>query len=317
MPIALVTGVAGFIGSNLAETLLSRGYTVRGIDNLSTGKKRNLSGFRDHENFHYHEGDIRNRQLMDQLSSDVEYVFHQAAIASVPESIEDPVTTTDVNATGTATVLQTAAENDVETVVVASSAAVYGSGGELPKTEQMVPSPESPYASSKRYSEELAQQFSRYNDLNTVALRYFNVYGPRQDIESDYAAVIPIFITQMLRGERPTIYGDGNQTRDFVHVDSVVEANIRAAQKDVTGEVINVATGEPVSVNDLVDTLNGILGTSIEPEYADPRPGDVKHSYADVSKAREVLDLDEIIEFQTGLQRTIDYYRPGAESSAE
>lgn len=309
MPVALVTGVAGFIGSNLAEELLRRGYEVRGIDDFSTGKKRNIQPYRKDDDFTFHEGDVRDAQLLDDISTNVDHVFHQAAIASVPKSIDDPVMTTDVNCTGTVSVLQAASDNDVESVVVASSSAVYGSGGELPKAESMKPDPESPYASSKQYSEQLTLQFDEYHGINTVALRYFNVYGPRQDIESDYAAVIPIFINRMLADKRPIIYGDGTQTRDFAFVDTVVEANIRAARADVSGEIINVGTGTQVSVNELADILNEVLETNFEPKYEDPRPGDVKHSYADVSKSTDLLNLDEEVGLRKGLEQTVKYYR--------
>lgn len=317
MPNALVTGVAGFIGSNLAEELLERGYEVRGVDDFSTGKQRNLQPLRSAEDFTFHEGDVRDSQLMDDVTTNVDYVFHQAAIASVPKSIEDPVTTTDVNCGGTASVLQAANDNDVETVVVASSAAVYGSGGELPKVESMEPIPESPYASSKLYSEQLAMQFDEYHDIDTMALRYFNVYGPRQDIESDYAAVIPIFINRMLSDKRPIIFGDGTQTRDFAYVHTVVEANIRAARAGVSGEIINVGTGTEVSVNELVENINGILETNLDPKYEDPRPGDVKHSYANVSKLKDLLNLEREVELRKGLEQTVKYYQAQNPSSGE
>ena len=309
MPTALVTGVAGFIGSNLAVDLLDRGYEVRGIDDLSTGKKRNLKSFRTNDNFTFHEGDVRDENLLDDLCTDVDYIFHQAAIASVPKSIQDPVTTTDVNCTGTAKVLRAATENDVDTVVVASSSALYGSGGELPKVEEMESEPESPYALSKQYTEQLALQCNEFEEIDTVALRYFNIYGPRQDVESDYAAVIPIFIDRMLADNRPIIHGDGEQTRDFTYIDTVVDANIRAAEGAVAGEAINVGTGDPISINELVETLNDVLKTDLEPKYDDPRPGDVKHSYADVSKATDLLDLNEDIGLREGLERTVEYYR--------
>lgn len=309
MSTALVTGVAGFIGSNLAVELLDRGYEVRGIDDLSTGKKRNLKSFRTDGNFTFHEGDVRDENLLDDLCTDVDYIFHQAAIASVPKSIEDPVTTTDVNCTGTAKVLRAATDNDVDTVVVASSSALYGSGGELPKVEEMDSEPESPYALSKQYTEQLALQFNEFEEIDTVALRYFNIYGPRQDVESDYAAVIPIFIERMLANKKPVIYGDGEQTRDFTYIDTVVDANIRAAEGAVAGEAINIGTGDPVSINELVETLNEVLETDIEPKYDDPRLGDVKHSYADISKAADLLNLGEETDFREGLERTVEYYR--------
>jgi len=308
MPTALVTGVAGFIGSHLAFGLLDRGYTVRGVDTFETGKQRNLADLRDCEGFSFAEVDIRDADAMAEMVSGVDSVFHEAAVVSVPESVEDPVTTTEVNCTGTATVLDAARRADVDDVVLASSSAIYGSSEPLPKVETMEPSPESPYASSKLYGEQLAAQYSDHYDVDTVALRYFNVFGPRQDPSGDYAAVIPKFIDLLLDGERPVIFGDGEQSRDFVFVDDVVRANILAADSDVSGEVINVARGERTTVNELVAVLNDILGTELKPEYDDPRPGDVRHSGADISKARELLGFEPQTGFEEGLRRTVEWY---------
>ena len=308
MSTALVTGVAGFIGSNLADVLLDRGYAVRGLDNLSTGRHSNLDVLSDREAFTFFEGDIRDRDRLIDLVADVEYVFHQAAMPSVPRSVENPVATTDANCTGTATVLDAARTADVDTVVVASSSSVYGSSETLPKVESMVASPESPYALSKYYTEQLTVQASEFYDFDTVALRYFNVFGPRQDPAGEYAAVIPKFIDLMLAGERPVIYGDGEQSRDFTYIDNVVEANILAAEGDVSGEIFNVACGDRVTINELVETLNDALGTDIDPVYDDPRPGDVRHSMADISKAQELLGYEPDIEFEEGLERTLEHY---------
>lgn len=309
MPTALVTGVAGFIGSNLADALLDRGYDVRGVDNLTTGREGNLTDLHDTPDFTFHEADIRDADAMAEATDGVDYVFHQAAIPSVPRSVDDPVTTTDANCTGTATVLEAAREADVDTVVVASSSSVYGSTEQLPKVESMESQPESPYALSKYYTEKLALQFSDLYDIDTAALRYFNVFGPRQDPNGDYAAVIPKFIDLMLDGERPVIYGDGEQSRDFTFIDNVVQANILAAKGDATGEAFNVGCGGRATVNELVDALNDVLDTDIEPIYDDPRPGDVRHSHADISKAEELLDYEPEIGFKDGLERTIPYYR--------
>ena len=309
MPTALVTGAAGFIGSNLADTLLDRGYDVRGVDNFATGREQNLVSLREADNFAFHEIDIRNADALGEITDGVDYVFHQAAVPSVPRSVDDPVTTTDANCAGTATVIDAARKADVDTVVVASSSSVYGSTEQLPKVESMDPQPESPYALSKYYTEKLALQASDLYDIDTAALRYFNIFGPRQDPTGDYAAVIPKFISLLLEGDHPVIYGDGEQSRDFTFVDNAVHANIRAAESDVTGEAFNVGSGGRVTVNELVDTLNNLLDTDIDPIHDDPRPGDVRHSHADISKAKELLNYDPVVSFKRGLQKTIPHYR--------
>jgi UDP-glucose 4-epimerase len=301
----LVTGVAGFIGSNLAETLLERGHRVRGIDDFVTGRPSNLDPLRDHDSFRFHEGDVRDDSLLRNALDGVECIFHQAAVPSVPRSVEDPVATTDANCTGTATVLDGARRAGVGTVVVASSSSVYGSSETLPKVETMPTSPESPYALSKYYTEKLALQCSDLYDIDTVALRYFNVFGPRQDPEGEYAAVVPKFVSRMLDGKRPVVYGDGEQSRDFTYVDNAVRANVLAAESDVAGEAFNVACGGRVTVNELAATLNALLGTDLDPMYDDPRPGDVRHSQADISKARELLGYEPEVDFRDGLERTI------------
>ncbi|MDL0137742.1 GDP-mannose 4,6-dehydratase [Halobacterium salinarum] len=308
MPTALVTGVSGFIGSNLADALLDRGYDVRGVDNFATGRKQNLDPLHADNDFTFQEADVRDADAMTDATEDVDYVFHQAAVPSVPRSVDDPVTTTGVNCTGTATLIDAARKANVDTVVVASSSSVYGSTEQLPKVESMTEQPESPYALSKFYTEKLALQASDLYDIDTAALRYFNIFGPRQDPNGDYAAVIPKFISLMLDGERPVIYGDGEQSRDFTFIENAVQANIRAAEGDATGEAFNVGTGGRVTVNELVDALNDHLGTDLDPVYDDPRPGDVRHSHADISKAREHLDYEPTVDFATGLGRTIPYY---------
>lgn len=307
MPKALITGVSGFVGSNLADALLDRGYAVSGIDNFATGSKRNLDRLLGHGAFDFTEGDVTEPETVADVVTDVDYVFHQAAVPSVPRSVDDPVTSTDANCTGTATVLDAARRADVDTVVVASSSSVYGSSETLPKVETMTPNPESPYALSKYYTEKLALQCSDLYDIDTVALRYFNVFGPYQDPEGPYAAVIPKFVNLMLADERPRIYGDGEQSRDFTYIDNVVEANVRAAESDVTGEAFNVGCGGRVTLNELVDTLNDLLDTDIEPAYDDPRPGDVRHSHADISKARELIGYEPSVSFEDGLVRTIEF----------
>ena len=308
MPTALVTGVAGFVGSSLADALVDRGYTVRGLDNFTTGNQCNLDSLVNQPEFSFAEGDIRDADTVADTLDGVDYVFHQAAVSSVPRSVEDPVTSTDVNCTGTATVLNEARKADVDTVVVASSSSVYGLSETLPKVETMVEQPESPYALSKYYSEKLALQFSELYDINTVALRYFNIFGPKQDPNGEYAAVIPKFIELMLNGERPVIYGDGEQSRDFVYIDNVTQANVLAAEGDSTGIAVNVGCGDRITITELVDRINNVLGTDIEPIYDDPRPGDVRHSMADISSAREALGYEVDIEFQDGLKRTAEWF---------
>jgi len=309
MPTALVTGAAGFIGSSLAAALLDRDYTVRGIDNFATGSRRNVDSLKSQSAFSFTELDIRDADGVGEVLDGVDYVFHQAAVPSVPRSVDDPVTSTDANCTGTATVLNEARRADVNTVVVASSSSIYGATEELPKVETMVERPESPYALSKYYTEKLALQFSYLYNIDTVALRYFNIFGPRQDPDGEYAAVIPKFIDLMVDDEQPVIYGDGEQSRDFTYIENAIEANILAAEGDVTGEAFNVGTGGRVTVNELVERINEQLGTTIDPIYDDPRPGDVRHSHADVSKARDLLDYDPTVTFDDGLERTIEALR--------
>jgi nucleoside-diphosphate-sugar epimerase len=302
---ALVTGVAGFVGSHLAKDLLEDGYEVRGFDNLSTGDRSRLTPFADHDRFEFVEDDLRDEAAVDRAVENVSEIYHQAAVPSVPRSVENPLETTTANCVGSTNLLVAAKEADVDSVVVASSSSVYGSGGELPKREDQPASPESPYALSKYWTEQFAVQCSELYGLQTVALRYFNVFGPGQDPDGEYAAVIPKFANLMLEGERPTIYGDGEQSRDFTYVDNVVQANRRAAASDASGEVLNVGCGDNVTVNALVDHLNEILGTDIDPEYDDPRPGDVRHSHADVSKADEVIGYEPEVPFRVGLERTV------------
>lgn len=309
MPTALVTGAAGFIGSNLSEALLDRGYTVRGIDNFATGHRRNLDSLVGDPEFSFAEVDIRDADGVAEIIDGMDYLFHQAAVPSVPRSVEDPVTSTDANCTGTATVLDEARKAGVDTAVVASSSSVYGSREILPKVETMEDSPESPYALSKYYTEKLAIQFSELYDINTVALRYFNVFGPGQDPDGEYAAVIPKFIRLMLDGERPVIYGDGEQSRDFTYIDNVTQANVLAAEGDATGVTVNIGCGDQVTITGLVEQINDVLGTDIDPIYDDPRPGDVRHSMADLDRVREQLGYEPDVDFQDGLERTVEWFR--------
>lgn len=304
MRTALVTGAAGFIGSHLVEELLERGYVVRGLDNLSTGYRENFAGIESTADFTFIEGDIRNRDDLEKALDDVSVVFHQAANAAVARSFEEPATVTAVNATGTAKLFEAAVDAEVEKTVVASSAAIYGDDPELPKQEDMPPAPQSPYALSKQYTERLARQLGTYHDIETVALRYFNVYGPRQDPDGDYAPVIPAFIDLMSQGERPTIYGDGEQTRDFVFVGDVARANLLAAESEYEG-VLNIASGERTSINDLVDQVNEILGANLDPVYEDERPGDIRHSVASIERARDAIDYEPETDFGSGLSQTV------------
>jgi len=313
----LVTGVAGFIGSNLAAELLSRGYTVRGLDNFSTGRRSNVEGLTRRERFELVEGELLDEATVRDVVADVDYVLHQGAVPSVPRSIDDPVTTTTVNCVGTTKLLVAARDAGVDRVVVASSSSVYGENDEIPKHEGLNLEPVSIYALTKLWTERIAIQFSEYYGLDTVALRYFNVFGPRQDPQSQYAAVIPKFILRMLQGRRPVIYGDGEQSRDFTYVENVVEANIAAAESETSGEAINVGCGDQIPINTLVEELNSVLGTRIKPEYDDPRPGDVRHSKADIGKAKKLLGYEPLVGFRDGLERTVAYFQSNPSSHTE
>jgi len=304
----LVTGGAGFIGSHLAEELACRDVAVRVLDNFSTGKRENLASFRDR--IELINGDIRNLTTCRRAAAGVDFVFHEAALASVPLSIEDPFLTEDINVRGTLNVLWAAREAGVRRLVFASSTSVYGDDPEQPKKEGMQGIPLSPYALSKWIGEKYCQAFSLIYGLPTVCLRYFNVYGPRQDPQSQYAAAVPIFITRMLAGERPVIYGDGSQTRDFVYVRDVVEANILAAEVDgVSGEVFNVASASSLSVASLVRQISEILGETREPIFEPPRQGDILYSAADISKARERLGFRPAHDLCVGLEKTISWHQ--------
>jgi len=308
MMTCLVTGGAGFIGSHLAEGLVRRGFRVRILDNFSTGKHDNLSAVRDHVDVI--EGDIRDLEVCRSAAAGAAYVFHLAALASVPLSIEDPLQTDAVNVRGTLNVLWAAKEAGAKKFVFASSTSVYGDHPGLPKREEMTGMPLSPYALSKWVGESYCRVFYLVYGVPTVCLRYFNVYGPRQDPRSQYAAAVPLFIVKMLAGERPVIFGDGEQTRDFVYVGDVAAANILAAETTGgAGDVFNIASAESLSVNALVRTINGILGTGLEPVYTPPRPGDIRHSAADIGKARSVLNYHPRFDFRRGLEQTIAWYR--------
>jgi len=304
----LITGGAGFIGSNIAHKLLEEGYNVKIIDNFSTGNKKNIEDVVDRIEFF--EGDIRDIKLLSRIMEDVDYVLHQAAIPSVPRSIKDPVLSNDANVAGTLNVLVAARDIGVKRVVYASSSSVYGDTTTLPKKEDMIPNPKSPYAITKLTGEYYCKVFYEIYGLETVSLRYFNVFGPRQDPKSQYSAVIPRFITAMLNDTRPEIYGDGLQTRDFSYVENVVDANILACKSEnVTGGVFNIACGKRINLNDLADILNKILNKNIKPIYAEPRQGDVKHSLADISRAREILGYEPKYDLEKGLRETVGWFK--------
>jgi UDP-glucose 4-epimerase len=308
----LITGGAGFIGSNLVERLVRDGKSVRVFDNFSTGKRENLRAIE--AKIEVVEGDLRNPAEVRKAVAGVRYVLHLAALPSVQRSVEDPLMTHDINVNGTLNLLAAAREARCQRVVFSSSSSVYGDTPTLPKREDMAPWPVSPYGAHKITCECYCRLFWQLYGLETIPLRYFNVFGPRQDPESEYAAVIPKFITSILAGRSPTIFGDGTQTRDFSHVDNVVEANLAAcaASKDVLGESFNIACGERTSLLQLVDTINKIMGKKIQPKFGPPRPGDILHSQADVTKARKLLGWKPQVSFREGIEKTIAWYRQRA-----
>jgi nucleoside-diphosphate-sugar epimerase len=299
---ALVTGGAGFVGSNLALALLTSGHEVRLLDNFSTGNRSNLEPLEAE----LVEGDLRSYERVAAAVQGVEVVFHQGALPSVPRSIQDPLTSTAVNVEGTLNVLLAARDAGVRRVVFASSSSVYGDAPGMPRRESQAPAPLAPYAVSKLAAEQYCMVANRVYGVETVALRYFNVFGERQDPLSGYAAVIPRFIRLMLDGRSPTIFGDGEASRDFTHVENVVEANLAAADAPAAaGRVMNIAVGSAHTLNELVGTLQRLLDSDVEPGYGPPRPGDVSESLADISLARELLGYEPRVEFEEGLQRTI------------
>lgn len=298
----LVTGGAGFIGSNIVLELLKQGHSVRVLDNFSTGRRRNLQGLE--KDIELIEGDIRSYHTVAQAVRGVEAILHQAALPSVPRSINDPISTNDVNVGGTLNLLDAARGSGVRRVVFASSSSVYGDTPELPKHEGMTPNPMSPYAVSKLTGEYYMKVFHRLYGLETIALRYFNVFGPNQDPTSQYSAVIPKFITAMKEDRQPIIYGDGTQSRDFTFVSNVVNANLLAATKqlDEYGLVMNIACHERISLNELIEELNKILDKNIKPIYESARPGDVKHSFAAIELIKEKLGFEVEVKFEGGVR---------------
>lgn len=307
----LVTGGAGFIGSHLVRALLSRGEKVRVLDDFSTGRPENLAGVEDE--IVLFRGSVTDFDTVLRATDGCDYVLHQAALPSVPRSIEAPVETDRVNVLGTLHVLEAARKVGVRRVVYAASSSAYGETPTLPKVETMAPDPLSPYAVSKLAGEHYVRVYGRCYGLETVALRYFNVFGPRQDPRSEYAAVIPRFITAALAGGRPTIFGDGEQSRDFCYVDNAVEANLLAlTAPGAPGRVFNVACGSRTTLLEVVAALSRLLGRDIAPIHAPPRPGDIRHSVADISAAREVLGYTASVGFEEGLARTVAWYRERA-----
>jgi UDP-glucose 4-epimerase len=310
MALHLVTGVAGFIGSSIARALLKRGEQVRGVDNFATGKRENIAEIAGELDFR--EADLLDAAAMQKACLGVECVFHQAAIPSVPKSVLDPAGSNQANVDGTVNVLIAARDAKVKRVVYAASSSAYGDTPTLPKQEEMPPDPISPYAVAKLASEYYMVSFYRCYGLETVSLRYFNVFGPRQDPSSPYSGVLAKFITQMLRGEQPTAFGDGSQSRDFTYIDNVVEANLLAAtapSANAAGRMFNIATGTRVDLNQTFEILKRLTGYSGSLKYATERDGDIKHSLADISRAERHLGYKPSVNFEEGLRRTVEWYR--------
>jgi nucleoside-diphosphate-sugar epimerase len=307
--IALVTGGAGFIGSHIASALATAGARIRVIDDLSTGYRENLEEIGGEVDFVH--ASLADEQSLRKALEDVELVFHEAAIPSVPRSIENPRQTHIASVESTFSLLLASREMKVKRVVYAASSSAYGDQPTLPKVETMLPEPLSPYAVAKLVGEHYCQVFTRVYGLETISLRYFNVFGPRQDPSSHYSGVISRFISDLLSGGTPVIYGDGEQSRDFTYIDNVVDANLKAAESAKgIGQVINVANGERISLNQLLDELKGLTGRpDVLADYREPRAGDVKHSLADISRARELLGFEPGVDLQTGLQLTIDWWQ--------
>jgi nucleoside-diphosphate-sugar epimerase len=306
----LVTGGAGFIGSHIVERLLKEGNFVRVLDNFSSGKEENLTFAKDSKEFELIRRDIRDKDICDKATQGIDYVLHQAALRSVPKSMDDPLSYNDVNINGTLFMLQAAAKNKVKRFVFASSSSIYGDTDKFPEKETDLPAPISPYALSKLTGEHYCNIFSKFFFLDTVCLRYFNVFGPRQSLDDEYAVVVPKFIHCILNDEQPPIFGDGKQSRDFTFIDNVVEANILAATTDgIKHEVFNVANGKDNSVLGLVDSLNKLIGKSIKAKLLPVRAGDVFKTLADISSISKVLGYKSKVDFEQGLKKTIEYWK--------
>ena len=309
--IFLVTGGAGFIGSNICEALVDMGYTVRCLDNLSTGKYENIEPLTGNERFSFIKGDIRDLDTCTEATKGVDYVLNQAAWGSVPRSIEMPLLYEEIDIRGTLNMMEASRQNDVKKFVYASSSSVYGDSTTLPKKEGQEGNVLSPYALTKKVDEEYGRLYKELYGLDTYGLRYFNVFGRRQDPEGMYAAVIPKFIRQLLHGEVPTINGDGRQSRDFTYIDNVIEANLRAcrASGEAAGQAYNIGAGGRLFLIDIYNHLCRALGRNVEPNYGPPRKGDVRDSNADIGKAREMLGYDPEYDFEKGIALAIDWYR--------
>jgi UDP-glucose 4-epimerase len=317
VPTYLITGIAGFIGSSLARALLERGDQVRGIDNLSTGKRENISEIMGRIDFR--QADLLDMNALQQACRGVDYVLHEAAIPSVPRSVKDPLESNRANVDATVNLLVAARDAKVKRVIYAASSSAYGDTPTLPKREDMPPNPISPYAVAKLTGEYYMASFWRCYGLETVSLRYFNIFGPRQDPTSPYSGVLAKFITQMLRSEQPTIFGDGRQSRDFTYVENVVHANLlacSAASKKVVGRMFNVATGSRIGLTETFRVLKKLTGYSGEAKYGPERAGDVKHSLADLSLAKKHLGYQPSVSFEEGLRRTVAWYRSATEAAA-
>jgi nucleoside-diphosphate-sugar epimerase len=310
----LVTGGAGFIGSHLAEELIRRGERVRVVDSLITGKRQNIAHLAGVE---FLEGDLADLDVARQSVEGIDYVLHQAAIPSVPRSVQDPITSNRANVDASLNVLVAARDAGVRRVVYAGSSSAYGNTPTLPKIETMPTAPLSPYALQKLVAEQYCRMFTELYGLETVTIRYFNVFGPRQDPSSPYSGVISVFIRALCEGRRPTIYGDGGHTRDFTYVANVVDGVLRACQADgASGEVINVATGGRISLNELFQAVRAITGARVEPIYEQPRAGDVRDSQADIGKARRLLGYEPSVKFDQGLEKTVEWFRASQMTSA-
>jgi UDP-glucose 4-epimerase len=304
----LVTGGAGFIGSSICRRLVVEGCFVRVLDNLLTGKRSNLASIID--KIEFIEADMGIPEVARSAMKGIDVVLHEGALPSVPRSVDDPALTHQHCVDATFTLLMAARDAGVKRFVYAASSSAYGDTPTLPKVETMTPQPLSPYAVGKLVGEYYCSVFASVYGLQTVSLRYFNVFGPHQDPASQYAAAIPAFVTAILQDRPPTVYGDGEQSRDFTYIDNVVQANLLAARaKDTHGEVVNVACGEAVTVNAIIDTINNLLGKNVRPIYASSRPGDVKHSLADITAARTLLGFEPVVLFREGLEKSIDWYR--------
>jgi nucleoside-diphosphate-sugar epimerase len=312
----LITGIAGFIGSSLARAILAQGDNVRGVDNFSTGKRSNIAELL--ERIDVREADLLDLEAMQSACEGVDYVLHEAAIPSVPRSVLNPLESNQANVDGTVNVLVAARDAKVKRVIYAASSSAYGDTPTLPKREDMPPNPISPYAVAKLASEYYMASFFRCYGLETVALRYFNIFGPRQDPSSPYSGVLAKFITQMLKGEQPTIHGDGSQSRDFTYVDNVVNANLlacKAPASEVAGRVFNVATGTRIDLNEMFGVLKKLTGYPGEVKHGPERAGDVKHSLADLSRSEKHLGYKPQVNFEEGLRRTVDWYRSREKSA--